>query len=196
VSRRAGYDAGPKTYATHTADGRVLDPRYDREPKLRALSIAAAILGIIIGLAYDRPGYRLCRQGIDDPAAAAAVRGEAFDHPMVQLLRGAEHLGQEAAAWWGGFLSERDESGGKSRKLITPRPAIPGAREGSMRLWGPLATFLMYLLVFHVWFRPNAAYRADFPKLWSQSVLTRVFFGLVDAVFFGSLGSVTAYFFF
>lgn len=196
MSSRKQYDLGQKQYPTHTADGRPIDPRYDREPRLRLLSAAFAIVGILAGLAADWPRYRLMAASLGDPDLAAERREEVFGHPTVAAIRGLESAGRDIKAWWDGWLSDRDEEKGTVSRKVEVEPDRPApARAGTWRLAGPLVTLILYILLFHLFARPRAAFAADFYKMWSTSITTRVGLGLVDFWFAGSFASVSIYWF-
>lgn len=180
---------------THTADGRVLDPAFDRAPRLRMLSIAFSLLGVLCGVVADRAGLSRVATCAFEPALAAELREEGAGHPAVELLREVGRMGTDLRRWWNGWL-QPDEDDGRRRARPRPEPEVlPGERSGSLRLSGPLLLLVGWLLVFHVWIRPRVAFRADFPGLWSSSILTRLVLGGFDLAFFGSYGSVVAFFF-
>ncbi len=180
---------------SHTADGRPFDPSLDREPRLRMLSVVFSLLGILCGIVADHAGLSRATACAFDPALAAQLRQDSADHPAVELLREVGRLGAALGRWWDGWLQPEEDA--PRRRGVAPADAngMPPERSGGQRIWGPFALLVGWILVFHVWIRPRVAFRADFPKLWSSSVVTRIALALCDLAFFGSFGSVVAFFF-
>ncbi len=180
---------------THTADGRPIDPAWDRTPKLKMLSLVFALLGVLCGIVSDHAGLSRSVECAFEPALAAQMREESAGHPAVLALREIGRLGRDLGHWWTDWLKPEDDKTRRRPNQPDDADVLPPERSGTLRLAGPLLLLVGWILVFHVWIRPRVAFRADFPKLWSSSIVTRLVLGIFDFVFFGSFGSVVAFYF-